>query len=145
MFLTQCVMPFFQFWSLPKTWCGRLQKRKCVTKSLREKFYDEVKRFEVFDDVSFHIKQLIWRGKRLLEQVKQGATTAINIEAQLVLITLSTAGFFDKFSIEETKNFKVDIVKSLRNNPNLVNIDVHKNLKVFEWSEKLLKAFSKLS
>jgi proton translocating ATP synthase F1 alpha subunit len=107
--------------------------------------YDEVKRFEVFDDVSFHIKQLIWRGKRLLEQVKQGATTAINIEAQLVLITLSTAGFFDKFSIEETKNFKFDIVKSLRNNPNLVNIDVHKNLKVFEWSEKLLKAFSKLS
>jgi F0F1-type ATP synthase alpha subunit len=99
----------------------------------------------VFDDVSFHIKQLIWRGKRLLEQVKQGATTAINIEAQLVLITLSTAGFFDKFSIEETKNFKFDIVKSLRNSPNLVNIDVHKNLKVFEWSEKLLKAFSKLS
>ena len=83
--------------------------------------------------------------KRLLEQVKQGANIAINIEAQLVLITLGTAGFFDKFSIEETKNFKFDIVKSLRNNPNLVNIDVNKNLKVFEWSEKLLKAFSKLT
>ena len=45
--------------------------------------YDEVKRFEVFDDVSFQIKQLIHRGKRLLKQVKQGAIVAINIEAQL--------------------------------------------------------------
>lgn len=104
--------------------------------------YDEVKRFEVFDDVSFAIKQLIWRGKRLLEQVKQGATTAINIEAQLILITLSTSGFFDKFSISETKNFKDDICKVIKNNSNLVQIDIFKNLKVYEWSDKIVKAFS---
>ena len=107
--------------------------------------YDEVKRFEVFDDVSFHIKQLIWRGKRLIEQVKQSAILALNIEAQLVLITLSTGGFFDKFSISETKNFKSDVVKAIRNNSNLVNIDIFKNLKVFNWSEKLVKAFQNLA
>jgi proton translocating ATP synthase F1 alpha subunit len=92
--------------------------------------YDEVKRFEVFDDVSFTIKQLIHRGKRLLEQVKQGAIEAINIEAQLVLISLSTSGFFDKFSILETKHFKDDVCSSIRSNSKLVQIDIFKDLKI---------------
>jgi len=51
--------------------------------------YDEFKRFEVFDGVSEEIKKIIFRGKRFLEQVKQSATEAITIEAQLILIALS--------------------------------------------------------
>jgi len=104
--------------------------------------YDEVKRFEVFDDISLHIKQLIHRGKRLLEQVKQGATTALNVESQLILITLSTEGYFDKFSILETKNCKEDISRVIRENNSLVNINIHKNLNIDSWKTKVLKAFS---
>jgi len=92
--------------------------------------YDEVKRFEVFDDVSFQIKQLIHRGKRLLEQVKQGAISAINIEAQLVLIALGTSGFFDRFTISETKNFKDDVCNVIRSNSNLIKINAYKELNV---------------
>jgi len=103
--------------------------------------YDEVKRFEVFDDVSFQIKQLIHRGKRLLEQVKQGATVAINIESQLVLIALGTSGFFDKFSILDTKNFKDDVCNAIRSNPKLVNINTYKEINVNSWNEKVLSAF----
>lgn len=106
--------------------------------------YDEVKRFEVFDDVSFYIKQVICRGKRLIEQVKQSAILALNIETQLVLITLSTMGFFDKFSIAETKDFKDDVVTAMLNNPNLINIDIYKDLDVFKWSEKVVSAFQNL-
>jgi len=103
--------------------------------------YDEFKRFEVFDGVSFAIKQIIWRGKRLLEQVKQGALEAINIEAQLILISLSTSGFFDKFTIEETKHFKDDLCNAILKNPNLVNIRVNNNLNINAWIDKLNKAF----
>jgi proton translocating ATP synthase F1 alpha subunit len=92
--------------------------------------YDEFKRFEVFDGVSATIKQIIHRGKRLLEQVKQGATEALTIEAQLILITLSTSGFFDKFSIPATKTFKNDIVNAIKTNPNLVIINKYKDLNV---------------
>ena len=105
--------------------------------------YDEVKRFEVFDDVSFQIKQLIHRGKRLLEQVKQGALTAINIEAQLVLIALGTSGFFDRFTISETKNFKDDVCNVIRSNSSLININAYKELNVASWNDKVLKVFSK--
>jgi len=104
--------------------------------------YDEFKRFEVFDGVSLSIKQIIWRGKRLLEQVKQGATQAVNIESQLILISLSTAGYFDKFSILETKNFKNDICLAIKNNSNLITINTNKNLKQAAWINKVIKAFS---
>jgi len=92
--------------------------------------YDEFKRFEVFDGVSAAIKQIIHRGKRLLEQVKQGAIQAVNIEAQLILISLSTSGFFDKFSITETKNFKNDVCLAVKNHTSLVNIANYKNLDI---------------
>jgi proton translocating ATP synthase F1 alpha subunit len=92
--------------------------------------YDEFKRFEVFDGVSATIKQIIHRGKRLLEQVKQGAIEALNIEAQLLLISLSTAGFFDKYSILETKNFKDDIAQAVRDNPSLVGLNIYKDLNI---------------
>ena len=101
------------------------------------------KRFEVFDDVSFQIKQLIHRGKRLLEQVKQGAIAAINIEAQLVLIALGTSGFFDRFTISETKNFKDDVCNVIRSNSSLININAYKELNVASWNDKVLKVFSK--
>ena len=105
--------------------------------------YDEFKRFELFDGVSFEIKQIIWRGKRLLEQVKQGAFEAINIEAQLILISLANLGFFNNFTIIETKIFKDDIVAAIRKNSKLVNINVNQNLDINAWNTKLLKAFTK--
>jgi len=104
--------------------------------------YDEFKRFEVFDGVSATIKQIIHRGKRLLEQVKQGAIEALNIEAQLLLISLSTAGFFDKYSILETKNFKDDIAQAVRDNPSLVGLNIYKDLNIDAWNSKLEKVFS---
>jgi F0F1-type ATP synthase alpha subunit len=89
-----------------------------------------MKRFEVFDGVSDSIKKIIHRGKRLLEQVKQGAVEPINIEAQLYLISLGTVGFFDNFTILETKNFKDDVTKIIRSNANVVNIDIYKDLNI---------------
>jgi len=103
--------------------------------------YDDMKRFEVFDGVSDSIKKIIHRGKRLLEQVKQGAVEPINIEAQLYLISLGTVGFFDNFTILETKNFKDDVTKIIRSNANVVNIDIYKDLNIEAWNAKILKAW----
>jgi len=90
--------------------------------------YDDFKNFEFFDDVSKSIKTIIHRGKRLLEQVKQGTLEPISIETQLILITLCMSGFFDNFTIKETKNFKKKITKIITKNPNLVNININKDL-----------------
>ena len=103
--------------------------------------YDDMKRFEVFDGVSDSIKKIIHRGKRLLEQVKQGAVEPINIEAQLYLISLGTVGFFDNFSISETKNFKDDITKIIKSNSNVVNIDIYKDLNIEAWNTKILRVW----
>ena len=100
-----------------------------------------MKRFEVFDGVSDSIKKIIHRGKRLLEQVKQGAVEPINIEAQLYLISLGTVGFFDNFSISETKNFKDDITKIIKSNSNVVNIDIYKDLNIEAWNTKILRVW----
>ena len=100
-----------------------------------------MKRFEVFDGVSDSIKKIIHRGKRLLEQVKQGATEAINIEAQLYLISLGTIGFFDNFTILETKHFKDDICRLVRTNSSLIDIDIYKNLNLEAWNSKIIKAW----
>lgn len=102
--------------------------------------YDNMKRFEVFDGISTSIKKIIHRGKRLLEQVKQDAINPISIETQLYLISLSTIGFFDNFTIDETKNFKNDIIKVLKNNPELLHIDIYNNLKFENWFSKIIKS-----
>ena len=85
---------------------------------------------------------MIHRGKRLLKQVKQGAIVAINIEAQLVLITLGTSEFFDKFTLLETINFKDDVCNTIRQNSNLIKLNPYRGLNVTKWNQKIVKTFN---
>jgi len=79
--------------------------------------YREAEVFATFgSDIDDITKQILHRGSRLVELLKQGQMQPLPVETQIVLIFAGVDGYLDILAVNEISKFKVLILKYLSTN-----------------------------
>ncbi|MBQ3564715.1 MAG: F0F1 ATP synthase subunit alpha [Alphaproteobacteria bacterium] len=102
--------------------------------------YREMASFAQFaSDLDASSKQLISRGERLTEILKQKQYSPMKVEDQVVSIYLGVHGYLDKIGVESVLDFERYVLNRIKKEaPEVVN-DIRENLKITEETENKLK------
>lgn len=102
--------------------------------------YREMASFAQFaSDLDASSKQLISRGERLTEILKQKQYSPMKVEDQVVSIYLGVHGYLDKIGVESVLDFEQYVLNRIKKEaPEVVN-DIRENLKITEETENKLK------
>jgi len=130
---------------------GAAAQVKCMRKvagtlKLELAQFREIEVFASFgSDIDEVTKQLLNRGQRLMELLKQPQFSAITVYEQIVLIFAGVRGYLDILKIEEVLPFKEFIMKRTSENTELTNYDLNGDLPealIETFLETALKDFS---
>jgi len=79
--------------------------------------FREVQAFAQFgSDLDSSTQQLLNRGVRLTEMLKQGLNVPLTVEEQVIIVYLGVRGFLDKISVEQISKFEIKWVNFIKNN-----------------------------
>ena len=92
----------------------KAMKQVAGTMKLELAQYREVAAFAQFgSDLDASTQDLLNRGARLTEVLKQGQFTPMSIENQVVILYAATKGYLDKLSIAEIPNYQIELLKDV--------------------------------
>lgn len=102
--------------------------------------YREMASFAQFaSDLDSSSKQLLARGERLTELLKQDQYSPLNVEEQVVSIFLGVHGYLDTLEIKQVRPFETYVLKRLKSdNPEILS-DVREKKQLSEETETRLK------
>jgi F-type H+-transporting ATPase subunit alpha len=104
--------------------------------------YREMEAFSQFaSDLDKATQQLLARGERLTELLKQPQHTPFAIEEQVITIFTGVRGYLDKIKVEDIRRFENEILRTLRREqPDILN-DIREKKKLTDETEVALKKF----
>ncbi len=104
--------------------------------------YREMAAFAQFaSDLDASTQQLLARGERLTELLKQGQYQPMPVEEQVVSIFSGVKGYLDKIAVKDIKKFETDLLSKVKaDKPKLLEAIV-KDQKISEKTEKELHKF----
>ena len=105
--------------------------------------YREMAAFAQFaSDLDQSTKNLLARGARLTEMLKQPQYKPMSVEEEVVAIFAGVKGFLDKVSVDNVKEFEERALASIRANHPEFLAEIAKDKKISdELSDKLLKFY----
>jgi len=107
----------------------KCMRRVAGTLKLELAQFREIEVFASFgSDIDEVTKQLLNRGQRLMELLKQSQFSAITVYAQIILIFAGVRGFLDTLKIEEILPFKEYIIEQMNNAPQVTGYDLNGEL-----------------
>jgi len=102
--------------------------------------YREMAAFAQFgSDLDAATQQLLARGARLTELLKQGQYTPLSVEEQVVVIYSGVKGFLDKVQIEDIGKFEESLLNNLRADKNIIK-NIQKNAALDDDIEKSISS-----
>jgi len=102
--------------------------------------YREMAAFAQFgSDLDAATQQLLARGARLTELLKQGQYTPLSVEEQVVVIYSGVKGFLDKVQIEDIGKFEESLLNNLRADKNIIK-SIQKNAALDDDIEKSISS-----
>jgi len=101
--------------------------------------FREMEAFAAFgSDLDASTKQLITRGQRLTQLLKQPQYSPLKMEEQVCVIYAGIKGFLDKIDAQRVSEFEAELLSTLRNsNKSLLN-DIRTSAKLDDKSEAAL-------
>ena len=104
--------------------------------------YREMAAFAQFgSDLDASTQQLLNRGSKLTELLKQGQYSPLKVEEQVVSIFAGVKGYLDDIDNSKIKNFEDQLLSSIKSqSPNILK-DIVASGKLDETNEKKLKDF----
>ena len=102
--------------------------------------YREMASFAQFaSDLDASSKQLIARGERLTEILKQPQYSPMKVEDQVVSIYLGVHGYLDKLKLSQVKDFEKYVLDRIKREAEEVIADIRENKKITDENEAKLK------
>ncbi len=102
--------------------------------------YREMASFAQFaSDLDASTRQLLSRGERLTELLKQAQYSPLSVEEQVATIFAGVNGYLDKISINEIAKFEVSLLQSLRSKNKSIIQEINKEKSLSEKNEKNLR------
>jgi len=129
---------------------GAAAQVKCMRKvagtlKLELAQFREIEVFASFgSDIDEVTRQLLNRGQRLMELLKQPQFSPITVYGQIILIYAGVRGYLDSLTIEEILPFKEYLLKDLLDTTTLTSYDLNSELpeiEIQEFIENELKKF----
>lgn len=104
--------------------------------------YREMEAFSQFaSDLDKATQQLLARGERLTELLKQSQHTPFAMEEQVISIYAGVRGYLDKIKISDIKRFESELLRTLRREQPQIIKDIREKKKITDETEKSLKTF----
>ena len=109
--------------------------------------YRELEAFAKFgSDLDKSTQQLLRRGQRLVELLKQGQYAPMPVEEQVVSLYAGTNGYIDALPIEDVRRFELSLLESIRlRNPDLLSDIANKKELSADIVERLKKVLTDFS
>ena len=109
--------------------------------------YRELEAFAKFgSDLDKSTQQLLRRGQRLVELLKQGQYQPMPIEEQVVSIFAGTNGFIDPIPVEHVRRFELGLLEAMRlRNAELLADIANKRELTPEITERLKKVIGEFA
>ncbi|MDR1236382.1 MAG: F0F1 ATP synthase subunit alpha [Holosporaceae bacterium] len=102
--------------------------------------YREMAGFAQFaSDLDASSKQLIYRGERLTEILKQPQYSPMNVEEQVISIYLGVNGYLDKLELNHILKFEKYVLDRMKNEEFDVVSDIRKNLAISDHINEKMK------
>jgi F-type H+-transporting ATPase subunit alpha len=104
--------------------------------------YREMEAFSQFaSDLDAATQQLLSRGSRLTELLKQSQYSPLSSASQVVLVFAGVKGYLDKVDVKNITRFEQELLRSLsRENPNIIKT-LEETKRLDESTEKELSSF----
>jgi F-type H+/Na+-transporting ATPase subunit alpha len=104
--------------------------------------YREMEAFSQFaSDLDKATQQLLARGERLTELLKQPQYTPFSVEEQVISIYAGVRGYLDKIKVADIRRFESELLRTLRREqPQLIK-DIREKKKLSDETEAALKKF----
>jgi len=103
--------------------------------------YREMASFAQFaSDLDASSKQLIARGERLTEILKQPQYSPMKVEDQVVAIYLGVHGYLDGLELAQVKDFEKYVLDRIKREAEEVILDIRENKKITDKTEATLKS-----
>ncbi|EME32326.1 F-type H+-transporting ATPase subunit alpha [Galdieria sulphuraria] len=100
----------------------------------------EVAAFAQFgSDLDASTQQLLNRGDRLNELLKQGQYSPMPVEEQVVCLYAGVRGYFDKIPVSAVRKAEEEFLELVRNNRKDILDSIRKELSLTEWADNELK------
>lgn len=104
--------------------------------------YREMEAFSQFSsDLDQATQNLLARGSRLTELLKQDQYSPIPSEEQVILVFAGVRGYLDRVSVDKVKRFSNEILRTLRREEPGIIEDLRTEKKLSDENEKKLDAF----
>ncbi|MBP6985728.1 MAG: F0F1 ATP synthase subunit alpha [Alphaproteobacteria bacterium] len=104
--------------------------------------YREMESFAQFaSDLDKATQQLLARGERLTELLKQTQHTPFSMEEQVISIFCGVRGYLDKIKTSDIKRFESEVLRTMRREQPDIIKDIRENKKLSEENEKALIQF----
>jgi F-type H+-transporting ATPase subunit alpha len=109
--------------------------------------YRELEAFAKFgSDLDKSTQQLLRRGARLVELLKQGQYSPMPVEEQVTVIWAGTSGYFDHLPVEDVRRFEKEFLENIKvKHPNLLPSIAAKKELTPEITEELKSAVTEFS
>jgi F-type H+-transporting ATPase subunit alpha len=102
--------------------------------------YREMASFAQFaSDLDASSKQLIFRGERLTEILKQPQYSPMNVEEQVIGIYLGVNGYLDKLELKHILRFEKYVLNRIKNEEFDLLSDLRSNLAISDEINSILK------
>jgi F-type H+-transporting ATPase subunit alpha len=103
--------------------------------------YREMASFAQFaSDLDASSKQLIARGERLTEILKQPQYSPMKVEDQVVSIYLGVHGYLDSLKLSQVKHFEKYVLDRIKREAEEIVADIRENKKITDETETKLKS-----
>jgi F-type H+-transporting ATPase subunit alpha len=89
-------------------------------------------------DLDASTKQLITRGQRLTQLLKQPQYSPLKMEEQVCVIYAGIKGYLDKIDALKVSEFEAELLATLRNKEKAILEEIRKSTKLDEKSEAAL-------
>ena len=102
--------------------------------------YREMAAFAQFaSDLDASTRQLLSRGERLTELLKQPQYSPLAVEEQVAVIFAGVNGYLDKIEVSEIGKFEVSLLQNLRSKGSSILESIRKEHSLNEKSEQSLR------
>ena len=76
--------------------------------------FQDLERFSEFtEELDPQTRQMLERGKRMRELLKQEDLSPLSFEKEIAVIFAGTKGYLDDLAIDKIKQFKIDLIEEL--------------------------------
>ncbi len=104
--------------------------------------YREMEAFSQFaSDLDKATQQLLARGERLTELLKQAQHTPFSVEEQVISIFAGVRGYLDKVKVADIKRFESELLRTMRREQPDIIKDIREKKKLTDENEVALKTF----